>query len=48
MRYQDIRLSRGKDEALLEALIHFATTHPLVTVVAIGVLALIVMRAAIN
>jgi hypothetical protein len=30
------------------ALIQFATAHPLVTVLVIGMLSLIVMRAAIN
>jgi hypothetical protein len=33
---------------MISVLIQFAMTHPLVTVAVIGVLSLIVMRAAIN
>ena len=33
---------------MINVLIQFATMHPLVTVAVIGVLSLIVMRAAIN
>jgi hypothetical protein len=36
------------EQSMFYALIQFATAHPLVTVLVIGMLSLIVMRAAIN
>jgi hypothetical protein len=33
---------------MLDVLIHFATAHPLITVLVIGLLSLIVMRSALS
>jgi hypothetical protein len=33
---------------MFDALLHFATAHPLITVLVIGMLSLIVMRAALS